>query len=92
MTDIAAAQERLQRALTRLEAAQSALVDRPVPGAADGGQASAELVGTLEAVQRENTELTALAEAIGDRLDKTIERIEALLAAEDGDMSAKDRR
>lgn len=94
MTDIAAAQERLQRALIRLEAAQSALIDRPAPepesnAPASGGPETAELVNSLEAVQRENTELTALAEAIGARLDKTIERIDTLVESTSAASSEK---
>lgn len=90
MTDIAAAQDRLQRALTRLESAQRALIDRPPPMTDDTRAATVQLIGSLEAVQRENSQLTALAEAIGDRLDKTIERIDTLLAADDLESSAKD--
>ena len=89
VTDIVAAQDRLQRALSRLETAQRALIERPAaPQAQNGGEATSELIGSLAAVQRENTELTALAQAIGARLDKTIERIETILASEgasDGD-------
>ena len=84
MTDIIAAQDRLQRALARLESAQRALVQRRAQGAsAANASPSGELIASLEAVQKENNELSTLAQAIGARLDKTIDRIETLLAEDE---------
>ncbi len=84
MTDIIAAQDRLQRALARLESAQRALIQRRAQAApVANASPSADLIASLEAVQKENNELSTLAQAIGARLDKTINRIETLLAEDD---------
>lgn len=103
MAGLQAAQNRLDAAVTRLEQAYDAyrrkLALQPAAAAAARAAVTGDQVGpdidslirSLESTQKENTELTELAETIGDRLDKTIDRLQTVIGgitlqeAEDGD-------
>lgn len=92
MAGIQAAQTRLDAAVSRLEQAYAAyrrkLAQQPAAAAAHaavtGDQAGPDidsLIRSLESTQKENIELTDLAETIGERLDKTIERLQTVISA-----------
>jgi division protein CdvB (Snf7/Vps24/ESCRT-III family) len=92
MAGIQAAQNRLDAAVTRLEQAYAGyrrkLALQPAAAAAARSAVTGDQVGpdidslirSLESTQRENTELTDIAETIGDRLDKTIERLQTVIS------------
>lgn len=88
MAGIQAAQTRLDDAVTRLEQAYDAYRRKLAarPAAADGGPGGDpagpdidSLIRSLESTQKENIELTELAETIGTRLDKTIDRLQTVI-------------
>jgi cobalamin biosynthesis Mg chelatase CobN len=84
MDQLERARARLDRALTRLEAAQQAFEDRVrvLQAAVTPGSDWQELVRVVEDVQRENQILTERDERLRNRLDSVIARLSSLL---DGD-------
>ena len=92
MAGIQAAQTRLDAAVIRLEQAYDAyrrkLALQPAVAGAQGGPDIDSLIRSLESTQKENADLTELAETIGERLDSTIDRLQGVI----GDMSAKAAR
>ena len=93
MAGIQAAQTRLDAAVTRLEQAYTAyrrkLALQPAAASAARSAVTGDQVGpdvdslirSLESSQKENTDLSDLAETISDRLDKTIERLQTVISA-----------
>ena len=93
MAGIQAAQTRLDAAVTRLEQAYAAYRRKLAlqPAAASAARAAVtgdqvgpdidSLIRSLESTQKENTDLTDLTETIGERLDKTIERLQTVISA-----------
>ena len=93
MAGIQAAQTRLDAAVIRLEQAYTAYRRKLAlqPAAASAARAAVtgdqvgpdidSLIRSLESTQKENAELTDLAETIGERLDKTIERLQTVISA-----------
>lgn len=71
-----AAQERLARAIGRLEAA----VQSRKPKGDNGQSLSPELQGQFQALQAENAELRALVDSTAERLDGTIAKFKEKLA------------
>jgi hypothetical protein len=92
MAGLQSAQTRLDAAVTRLEQAYEAyrrkLALQPAAAAAARAAVTGDQVGpdidslirSLESTQKENTELNDLAETIGDRLDKTIGRLQTVIS------------
>ncbi len=92
MAGLQSAQTRLDSAVTRLEQAYDAyrrkLALQPAAAAAARAAVTGDQVGpdidslirSLESTQKENTELNDLAETIGDRLDKTIGRLQTVIS------------
>jgi hypothetical protein len=88
MAGLQAAQTRLDDAVSRLEQAYDAyrrkLAAGPVAGVGGAAGSTAgpdidSLIRSLESTQKENIELTELAETIGSRLDKTIDRLQSVI-------------
>ncbi len=78
MTRLDEAQEKLARALTRLETASR---DRPsIAGAASAAAKAAALEGELAEAKSRYDRLHGEAFAVSERLDRTIERVRGLLA------------
>ena len=92
MTALQAAKEKLERAIARLEAAETASNSRQdSAGGATGSVAVGGdvegLVAALEAAQSENADLVTFNEDIAQRLDGAIARLQSILAADKADQS-----
>ncbi|MCW5774808.1 MAG: hypothetical protein KIT16_24390 [Rhodospirillaceae bacterium] len=87
MEQLEQARARLDRALDRLDAAQSALEERVrvLKAAVAQDTEWQAVIGAVEEVQRENQALSEREERIRAQLDRAIERLAALLEGDAGE-------
>ena len=99
MSRIDQAQERLARAVARLETARRAQSDRLAemkealnvePAAGPGAGEIGDLVRALEEAQRENAALVAEREAMADRVDAIIGEMRGVAGMNDNERAGSD--